>query len=336
MLNKLSGLMHPERFQGNGKQPPYFEGWFFKLVDAGEKHRVALIPGISLSADPAQSHAFIQVLDGNSGRALYARYPLEQFQCAKRSFNLRIGANRFSSDHLHVDIVEQGWRLEGALSFAGLTPWPVRWFSPGIMGWYAWMPFMQCYHGIISLDHEISGSLVVNGETIDFSHGRGYGEKDWGSSFPQAYIWVQSNHFDEPGASLIASVAIIPWLRGAFPGFIIGLHHRNRLLRFATYTGAAIEELAIDDSAILCRIRSRRHRLIIEALRADGGLLHAPGEAGMTTRIAETLGGRVRVRLESLDDGSCLFDQSGRHCGIDAAGDLAALLRLWKTAGQSK
>ena len=26
------------------------------------------------------------------------------------------------------------------LSFKGGEPWPVSWFSPGIMGWYAWIP----------------------------------------------------------------------------------------------------------------------------------------------------------------------------------------------------
>ncbi|MCK7537696.1 MAG: tocopherol cyclase family protein [Marinilabiliales bacterium] len=29
----------------------------------------------------------------------------------------------------------------------------------------------------------------------DFSGGRGYIEKDWGHSFPSAYVWMQSNHF---------------------------------------------------------------------------------------------------------------------------------------------
>ena len=23
------------------------------------------------------------------------------------------------------------------------------------MGWYAWVPFMECYHGVLSLDHTI-------------------------------------------------------------------------------------------------------------------------------------------------------------------------------------
>jgi hypothetical protein len=84
---------------------------------------------------------------------------------------------------------------------------------------------MECYHGVLSFDHGITGQLTVNGEIFDFNGGRGYIEKDWGQAFPKAWIWMQSNHFEQPGTCLTASVAIIPWLRSAFSGFVVGLWH---------------------------------------------------------------------------------------------------------------
>ena len=30
--------------------------------------------------------------------------------------------------------------------------------------------------------------------------------------FPQAWVWMQTNHFEQPRISLTASVAIIPWM----------------------------------------------------------------------------------------------------------------------------
>jgi len=100
------------------------------------------------------------------------------------------------------------------------------------MGPYTFAPFMECNHGIVSMDHGISGSLVINGEEIDFTGGRGYIEKDWGHSFPSAYIWMQSNHFAANGISFKASVARIPWLTGNFTGFISGLMIDGRLYPF--------------------------------------------------------------------------------------------------------
>ena len=49
----------------------------------------------------------------------------------------------------------------GRLVFEGITPWPVSITSPGIMGWYAWVPKMECYHGVLSLDHRIQGDLQI-------------------------------------------------------------------------------------------------------------------------------------------------------------------------------
>ena len=47
------------------------------------------------------------------------------------------------------------------------------------MGWYGYMPFMECYHGILSMHHTISGELIYNDKTIDFNEGIGYTAKDW-------------------------------------------------------------------------------------------------------------------------------------------------------------
>jgi len=72
--------------------------------------------------------------------------------------------------------------VRGSLCFSCINPWPVTLLSPGVMGWYAWVPFMECYHGVVSLDHTIEGILHVDvdGTAVDFGGGRGYTEKDWG------------------------------------------------------------------------------------------------------------------------------------------------------------
>jgi hypothetical protein len=130
---------------------------------------------------------------------------------------------------------------------------------------------------------------------------------------------------------LTASVAIIPWLRGAFPGFIVGLWHEGALYRFATYTGARIEALDLADQAVTWVIRNRHHRLEMRAVRAEGGLLQAPTTIDMGRRIAETLSARVETALYSLQGGQprLIFRGTGRHAGLEVVGDLARLRALW-------
>jgi tocopherol cyclase len=331
MIRSLRAILNPPAYHGHGKRPPFFEGWYYKLLDASEQARYAVIPGIFLSEDLAEHHAFVQILDGRTGQVTYHRFRPEEFWSADRAFDLRIGPNRFTTEHLSLDIHSPELIISGELRFGDLTPWPVTLTSPGIMGWYAWMPFMECYHGIISLDHGIQGRLAVNDKTIDFSGGRGYIEKDWGKSFPSAWIWFQTNHFEQPGISLTASVAIIPWVRRSFPGFIVGLWYGGVLYRFATYTGARIEQLDITDEAVTWIIRDRHHRLEMRAVRAGGGLLQAPTTVDMGRRIAETLNARVEMALYTLEGGRArrVFQDTGRHAGLEAVGDLARLRTMW-------
>lgn len=137
----------------------------------------------------------------------------------------------------------------------------------------------------------------MNQDKVDFVGGRGYIEKDWGKAFPQAWIWMQSNHFAYTHASLTASVAIIPWMRSSFAGFIVGFWQNRNLHHFATYTNSRISNLAVNDEHVFWTMQNRTHFLEIEAIQAQGGLLLAPTPQGMGRRIAETLSASIFVRL---------------------------------------
>jgi len=320
--------LHPAWYQGLGKKGSYFEGWYFKLVDPSEKFRLAVIPGIFRAPDPGGSHAFVQVLDGMSGAATYHEYPMEAFHAAREAFNLRIGGNRFALERIALDVDMPGCSVKGSLDFLGITPWPVTLTAPGVMGWFAWVPFLQTYHGVLSFDHRIDGSLAVNGREIDFDGGRGYIEKDWGRSFPDAWIWMQTNHFEQLGTSFTASIATIPWLGTSFRGHIIGLWHQGRLYRFATYTGARIEELTLEGEEVLAVISDRGHRLEIVARGADGGILRGPTGLDMAGRVPESLQASVTVRLSVLrgSRSSVIFEGVGRNAGLEVVGDRPRLL----------
>lgn len=325
MLTNLRAVWRPAMYHGHAKRRNFFEGWYYKFVDAAEQHVQAVIPGVFLGKDAATSHCFVQVLDGVTGHSTYHRYPLDRFWASEHELDLRVGPNRFYIDRIQLDIDDADRSLRGELCFDGIMPWPVTLTSPGIMGPYSFAPFMECYHGVLSFDHTVRGSLMMNGERIDFDGGRGYIEKDWGQAFPQAWVWGQSNHFDQVGTSITVSVATIPWLWTSFRGFIIGVWHERKLYRFATYTGAKITSLKLTDAQVVLHVEDQRHRLEVEATRTEGGLLHAPYRVDMLQRVTESLTASIAVKL-SDQTGNVIFEGTGRHAGLEINGEIQQIL----------
>lgn len=319
----IHSTLNPGVYHGFNKKPPFFEGWYFKMVSADEKHKIAIIPGVILGQD---AHAFVQVLDGVEGTTAYVSFPMADFKAEERIFAIQIAKNRFDEKHLSLALDTSECQLVGEIQMGALNPWPVTLLSPGIMGWFAWVPRMECYHGVLSFSHTLQGSLTLNGKEMDFTGGHGYIEKDWGQAFPSAWVWFQSNHFAEARACITASVAVIPWGGRSFRGFIVGLWLDGTLHRFATYSGAHINALQIFDDHIDWVLRNQESRLFLKASRVEGGLLRGPTRQDMGQRVMETLNATVQVRLETLD-GKLLFEGLGEHTGLEVMGDLPRLLQ---------
>lgn len=315
-------VMKPEAYHGAGKSGPYFEGWYYKLVSSDGSSRISIIPGIYKGAQDSDSHSFIQIIDGVRGKSRYIKYPHSEFSFRKGLLDITVGKSNFRDDQINLDVSEDNFSIVGKLSFDSLTPWSVRLFSPGIMGWYAWVPGMECYHGVVSMDHTIIGALKYDSELVDFSGGKGYIEKDWGQSMPKAWIWMQSNHFEEQNISLTASIADIPFGSFSFNGFIAGFLYKGHLYLFATYTGAELKDFQITEKHVRFSMQDKHHRLAIYGKRSQGSSLQAPTTRQMDRRIMETLSAQIEVELIRMDTSELIYQGTGKFAGLEVVGEL--------------
>ena len=325
LTDRWREIQHPEAGHDKGRRP-YFEGWYVKLVSADRSARLAVIPGLFRGSD-GDEEAFVQVLDGATGRSWYAVYPSSEYWAAPDRFTVQVGPNRFTGAGVELDVVTEDLTLQGEVEFTtALQPWPVRRRSPGAMGWYSYMPFMECYHGVASFGHSLAGSVALNADTVDWSGGTGYLEQDWGQAFPAGYVWMHSNHFTTPGVSLMGSVALIPWLRGQFRGLLIGLMTPQGLQTFATYNGTRTQRLAVDDEHVFLDVRRRDGwTLELQAERTGGALLHAPIRSTMHRRVEETLDARIHVTLTD-DSGHVVLADTGEVAGLEVHGEIDELV----------
>lgn len=303
MFYRLKRVYHPEFYHGPRSPRRYFEGWYYKIVSSDRSF--AVIPGVSWA--PSDPHCFIQTIDGISGKSSYHRYAVDRFAYGKREFSVRVADSEFTLERMVVDTES----LQADLELRDLARWPTSFASPGTMGWYSYVPFMECRHGIIAMDGGARGTV----DSAAGFDGRLYIEKDYGRSFPQGWIWAQTNSFEQAGVSVSCSVAKVPFLCGAFTGFLIGFLVNGALHRFTTYTGARIVRFSagVDRAEIV--VRDARRELSLVCRKEAGSVLAAPQAGEMLGRIEESLQSTVEVVFSV--DGRPVFKGTGSRAGLE-------------------
>tara|TARA_B110000003_G_C16641496_1_gene530362 strand:- start:159 stop:1127 length:969 start_codon:yes stop_codon:yes gene_type:complete len=322
MFNKIHALWNPECYHGWGRKKRFFEGWYYKLVSQNQQHALALIPGIAMDTS-GQKQAFIQLLDGKNLKGTYHKFHAKQFKPTAKKHALKIENNFFSEKMLVLDLPN----IKGELFFDNLKPWSNSFFSPGIMGPFSFVPFMDCYHGVLSMNHSIKGRLDFNGESLSFDNGKGYMEKDWGHSFPEGYIWMQSNHFAKKDTSVKVSVAKIPFLKSSFIGHIAGLLINGKLIEFTTYNGTKLNTCKVSHENVQIEMQNRYYKLKINAKREKATSLAAPISGFMTGRIEESMNAKIHVILIDKKTNQRLLNDTGSSAAIEVAGDYKLLLK---------
>lgn len=300
----------------------YFEGWYFKQVSKDERSAISFIPGASLAKE--DPHCFIQYiyvcLDENHKKIIrtgYHKFPLGDFVYNDDPFLIRVANNCFAESALSVKLKDDHNNdIEAAFGFGPFHSIKKSILMPNMMGIFAYFPKMECYHDVISMNHLLHGALRVNEEEIDFNDGKGYIEKDWGTSFPKKYIWIQCNNFKNKNASVFCSVAEIPFINKSFSGYICNLVIDHDEYRFATYNNSKYTIERITDEEIALSFESRKARLKIEANLTNTGELIAPQQGRMEKVIKEGLSGHVKIHLYNKQNG-ITYEDAGNMAGIE-------------------
>ncbi len=301
--------------QGTTHKKEYFEGWYFKQVNLNHGVTISFIFGYSTNT--INPHSFIQIIRTNPLKTYYISYPLDDFISIDDGY--QIGNTFFSVNELKLNIDTDEIRCIGHLSFNNHTELNgSNWYMPTIMGPFSYIPNMECNHGVVSMHQTVKGILKLNDESFEFKDDIGYIEKDWGTSFPNRYIWLQGNHFTEPNTSFMLSIANIPFLGLNFEGLIASLNINNRSYRFATYTGAFKRKLTKNDNGFELIIHRGFYKLIINVHIDEQADLVSPQNGLMMNTIKEGLGGKISLSLYHFN--KLIWTGISNNCGVEIEG----------------
>lgn len=287
-----------DKWRSRHKQRQFFEGWYFKHHCGGRV--LALIPGLALDSN-GDGHGFLQVIAGEN--ASYLSFAKEEF--CWRDGVIFLGPNRFSPAGVELHIDSPELTLTGRLDYGYRQA-----LSRPIMGPFAYLPFMECYHEILSLNHCLRGRLCLNGTALDFDGGKGYIEKDWGHSFPGVYRWFQANDFGVRNVSVTAAIASIP--RPRFTGCIAALLLHKKTYTFTSYQGVRI----LENREGFISLAQKNRRLEIAAGAASPLSLAAPRQGAMDRIIHEHAATRLNLRF--FEDGRLVFAGESAAAGYES------------------
>lgn len=280
----MKRIFGAEHYQG-GRKKDYFEGWYFR--HAGE-YPFSVIAGVSRSDG---AHSFIQYID--SERSGYYRFPLDTFSYTRDKMCVRIGDNEFSQAGLNFDVQDGNGRIGAHLVYDAPILYRKTLYAPSVMGPFSYLP-MPCNHALVSLDHAYSGNLCADGVSRELN-GHGYIEKDYGSAFPDNYVWL---HAVQDGFSLMCAVAW-PLIFG-IRGFLCILSYGGRQYNLSLYTGAKLTAFSLSPDAVELEIRRGKQHITLSAHQnASARRLIAPARGGkMNLPILENLNADLRLHCD--------------------------------------
>ena len=297
------------------KKKNYFEGWYYKNVTVDKKWTISIIPGISYSKE--KDCAFIQVIESINHKSYYIEYDIDDVVIHQNPVGIQIKNNYFYEDYIDLDIHTAELELTGFLYYSEQTKLKKTAYAPTIMGPFSYLP-MECYHSIISMHHYIDGVLSLNQTEIDFEDGIGYIEKDYGTSFPKEYTWIQTNTLEKDNlnykkVSLFFSVAEIPTYFGHFNGFIAVFYLNNKEYRFTTYNGSKLIRITKNNGIYKYVLKSGNKKLLIRIKPRNGLKLRSPKLGVMDDTVLESLDSVCHVTLYQKK--KVLFQQKMRNTG---------------------
>jgi len=285
----------------------FFEGWYLKHQKGNQT--ISFIPGVHITENGIKK-AFIQIISND--KSYLIDYDYKDFHASKHRFYIKIGDNIFCDKGIIVNIHTPDINCSGKIYYRHLTP-PAY----DIMGPFAIFPKMECNHGIISLHHTLKGFLTINGSIVSFNEGVGYIEKDWGSSFPKSYTWIQCNDFQGVNSNekraVMISVADIPFKYLSFQGLIAVVCFRGKEYRFATYNRGKI----ILHTPRKIILEKGKYRLVTTVKKSPGKSLKAPDAGDMTRFIEESAA--CKAHFELFYDNQKIFSCSSENTSYEHA-----------------
>lgn len=285
----MFSINKPSSLQGSFDRKKYFEGWFHKIYSAKYKTSFILIYGYT-TGNSDKKFGFIQVHIPNQ-QVLIMYFDKNEVFCDPNKHVVRMGEHIFTSNKIDINTKEMGIQLH-------LTDnQSIRTFKNS-MGYNYVIPNLPCYHAILNKSHLVSGEIRTEKTNFVMDQDMGYLEKNWGTSFPENYIWLHAVDPTNAEVNLLFSQAEIKWMGGAFLRHLGYLNFENECIDLRQLENPIVSNSFVNPEKQLIHISSKLIELEISIVLGEQVLFKGPEDGALQRDIIHYTDAIIEVKLK--------------------------------------
>lgn len=295
---------------------PFMEGWYARMIDFESNHSFGILFGqVLLRREgphfkyyPLNMLSFIHSKgDGRSMESFAVYPPSEDIEVTvqgkpvtsdpdfKSPANFEWKAKPYGYFRVNENETRFNFTNVEGVSFIGVLGPPQPWGpdGEGPEGWLDHVPFLPLHWFVYSLGSELINYNWVNDKTGELLRGRQglvHQEKNWGNSFPPAWIWAEG--VDGPsGSSFAVSLGVLGLETFEIPAHLIGYRSSAVTLNFKPTDSVLTKYIDGCNGSMNATVTGLVHKLEFE--------IHAPPSTLQTCLLGPTLDGFAPVCVES-------------------------------------
>jgi tocopherol cyclase len=340
-------------YHGNHVTLRYFEGWYFRLTLPEIGQTFAFMYSIEdpLGNQPNSGGA-VQIL-GIEETYLCRTFPtVQKFFADQHNLvfghwgktNLKTQPKLLSPEEFNHNITE-GYQAKANLNQGSIYD-PVRdeycrwqyhikpvygWGNPqksqlSSAGLLSSLPIFEPGWQITMAHGVATGWIEWRGKRYQFTDTPAYSEKNWGSSFPQKWFWLNCNSFDrKKDLALTAGGGIRQVLWWQEEVALIGIHHQGKFYEFAPWNSQVSWQIDPWGKWQL-QGKSANYQVILTGdTNLPGTYVRTPTAKGLVFNCRDTTQGKLSLALYQAT-GEKILQASSQLAGLEVGGS------PWSTA----
>lgn len=297
-----------------------FEEWYFKILDANQEN--VIIGNIHVNKSHEMSKGICTISYEFNESKKNVTTPLAQIETSKMT--LLWEKNSIGKERVQIDIEDKNTVIRGEVSIEQVVDAHQSLLKPGVMGYYRYLPFLEFYEEIIVLHGKVKGVIEYDHIPVDFTGGTYYLQRQWGSKYPNVWLWAECNHFKKKkNISLSLGIARIKLWFNYYTAFSIPVYYNNKVEVFSNYNGGQI--------AKLYRYKGYVHLIVTQKDKILDLRIYGKNEldcilAKETHGIRDVYGcNRIKLEIKITQNGSVILEDSSLECNIEMGGNTSKL-----------